>query len=513
MRDEATLAADTDNRQLTTKEVVELGAVDSAFFCQTFFPRTARQKSPKFHEDIWRLLDSRDRLVDILVFRGAAKTSLLRMFTAKRIAYGLAHTVLYIGKSEGHATRSVRWMRRQIEYNTTLTQTFGLAKGDKWQDIECEIRHQNFGYPIWLMAAGITGTIRGLNMDDFRPDLIVLDDVVDEENAATPEQRKKIENLVYGALKESLAPASEMPDAKLVALQTPLNKEDYSVKALTDPEWASARFGCWTPETEDLPLAQQQSIWPERWPSEVLRREKEASIHRNQLSLWLREKECKLVSPETSTFKSDWLHFYDMTPRENIPCVLAIDPVPPPSDTQIAKGMRGKDYEALAVVGIDAGRYYILEYSMNRGHDPSWTVAEFFRLALKYNPRRVLVESVAYQRTLAWLMRKAMEHQRRFFAVEEVTDRRKKFDRIVDALNGPASNGKLFVREGMSEFIGQFTSYPDTSHDDLLDAVSLAVTSLSGNMFQDSDDDGDSLSTLLREEDAIPALENYRGAP
>ena len=112
-----------------------------------------------------------------------------------------------------------------------------------------------------MLCVGITGSIRGINFDDFRPDLIVIDDVIDEENSATVEQRIKIEDLILGALKDSLAPATECPDAKLVMLQTPLNREDASCKALKDDEWVSAVFGCWTPETAGLALNQQESSW------------------------------------------------------------------------------------------------------------------------------------------------------------------------------------------------------------------------------------------------------------
>ena len=103
------------NSVVSLSEVVELGLIESELFCRTFFGRTVRQPSPPFHEEIWKLLDSRDRLVNIQVFRGGAKTSILRMYAARRIAYGLAHTILYIGKSESHAIRSVKWIRRQVD--------------------------------------------------------------------------------------------------------------------------------------------------------------------------------------------------------------------------------------------------------------------------------------------------------------------------------------------------------------------------------------------------------------
>lgn len=503
----------TDNTP-SVVELIELCAVDPILFSQTFFPKTVRQLSPPFHNDIWRAIESDHRLINIQVFRGGAKTSILRMMTARRIAYGLAHTILYIGKSEGHAIRSVKWLRRQIEFNPLFANTFQLSPGNKWQDVESEINHGIDKYPIWIMAMGITGSVRGVNQDDFRPDLIVIDDVIDEDNAATPDQRNKISDLIMGALKESLAPASEMPDAKMVMLQTPLNKEDASAQAFEDEEWHSLRFGCFTPETADLPLEHQKSIWPVRWPDEVLRAEKRAAIKRNKLSLFLREKECKLISAETSTFKAEWLEYYELLPERHLMDVtMAIDPVPPPSEVQIAKGLRTKDYEALAVVGRYKSSYYLLEYIQNRGHEPDWTIAEFFRLARKWKPRKIAVEAVAYQRTLAWLLRQAMKSQRQYYVIEEVVDRRSKYDRISDDLSGITSNGAFYIKLEHTEFVSQFTAYPDVANDDLLEVVGVATRLLQQSYYEDDDIATDMDMQILDEEKSIPALVYSRGAP
>ncbi len=80
--------------QATLEELVKLCAVDGPLFADVFFKKTARMNSPPFHREVWDLLDNpANRLTALLLFRGAAKTSILRMFAAKRIAYGLAHTV------------------------------------------------------------------------------------------------------------------------------------------------------------------------------------------------------------------------------------------------------------------------------------------------------------------------------------------------------------------------------------------------------------------------------------
>lgn len=487
-----------------------LGAVDGEFFSHFFFPKTVRQGSPLFAQQMWQLLDDPSaRYLNLQMFRGSAKTTRARIYTAKRIAYGLAHTILYIGKSEGHAIRSIAWLKGAIEKNKHFAQTFNLRQGSKWSEVEAEIIHGTDEYPIWIMGMGITGSVRGINRDDFRPDLIIVDDVLDDENSATPEQRDKLENLLLGAVKASLAPASETPDAKMVMLQTPLNKEDASTKALNDPEFQSLVVGVWTPETEGLPLHEQESVWPDRYPSEVLRKEKSAYIARNKLSVWTREFECRVISRETADFKPEWLQFYTERPRCAF-TVMAIDPVPPPSPIQIAKGMKDKDFEAIAVVGCDAGKFYLLEYSMHRGHDPSWTGAEFLRLAIKYWPRIVAVESTAYQRTLAWILRQVMARAARYFAIKEVTDKRSKRDKIIDSLNGTASESKLFVHSSHTEFIQQFNEYPDVVHDDVLDAVALAVKEA---MLWNGDETSEGDPGNPASERDIPPLGDYRGAP
>jgi hypothetical protein len=47
-----------------------------------------------------------------------------------------------------------------------------------------------------------------------------------DENCATLEQRQKISDLVHGALKKSLAPPVDDPNAKMVMLVTPQHIDD-----------------------------------------------------------------------------------------------------------------------------------------------------------------------------------------------------------------------------------------------------------------------------------------------
>ncbi len=486
-------------------EAVKLAAVDSDFYCKFFFPKTFRQPSPEFHKDVWAALeDPNERYVAEMIFRDGAKTTLARTYISKRIAYGMSHTILLVGKGDKSARRSLRWIKRQVQYNKKWAETFQLSKGEKWDQEEIEIIHGTDEYPIRIITTGLEGQIRGINEDDFRPDLIVVDDPCDEENTATPEYRNKIAGLFFGALKKTLAPASECPDAKMVLLQTVLNREDLISQCEKDSEWRFLKFSCFDAEGE--------SRWPTRYPTKTLLAEKQGYIDRNQLSIWLKEMECKVVSPETSAFRLEWLNYWDILPEGGFH-VMAIDPVPPPTDNQILKGLHNKDYEALAVVKYYRGNYFLCEYVYNRGHDPEWTLMQFFRLLDQWNVQRVRVETVAYQQTLKWLLEKAMQARRRYVQINSRRtgkvldmhgrDTRKKTYRIVDGISGPASNGKLWVHKSHSTFIQQYTEYFDVSHEDVLEAVAEAINEInSGPLISNGDYMGGDAS--------VPELENWR---
>jgi hypothetical protein len=128
------------DQSVSTAEVIQLCAVDSLLFERVYFPKTARQKSPEMHRDLWEKLDGTDRLVNVLMSRGWGKTSKFRIFIAKRIAYRLSKTIMIVGASASHSRRTLRWIKKQVEKNTKFATDFGLSPGVPWTDDECQIK-------------------------------------------------------------------------------------------------------------------------------------------------------------------------------------------------------------------------------------------------------------------------------------------------------------------------------------------------------------------------------------
>ena len=473
---------------LTPGQLALACAKDSELFARTWFSKTMRQRSAPAHAEIWKSLeDSGARFVNLEASRGFAKTTLARIYTAKRIAYATAHTMLYVGASDDHARRSIMWIRSRVAQKdigtgqlvpTKFGQFYGLSAGAKWNENELEITHKLSGRPIWILGVGITGNIRGINFDDYRPDFIYCDDILTDENTATKEQREKIADLIFGALQESLAPKIDEPNAKMVLGNTPHDPDDVCARAKKSRTFVNVSIPCWTSETLDEPVERQISAWEERFPTSELRSEKRDAIENNRYSIFAREKECKLVTRETAAFRSEWVRLYEGEGVRDGYTVLAIDPVPPPSEREVAKRFVGKDFECQMVVARVRGEYHVLEYEINRGHEPDWSVNTALRLAREFRVSKVGVETIAYQKTLKWLLEKEMQRKQAYYYIESVDDTRKKFARITSALAGPLREGRLFVRSNMTELLHQILMYPSVDHDDVVDALSIAMTML-----------------------------------
>lgn len=473
---------------LTPAEIAKAAALDSDFFARTFFPKTMRQRSPEGHKRVWAALeDPNSRLVNLRMSRDFSKTSLARVYTAKRIAYALSHTIMYVGASEPHAARSIMWLQNRIAtkdagtgklVQTPFAKFFNLHPGKKWNETELEIWNLNDQRPIYVLGMGITGNVRGVNFDDYRPDLIYCDDILTDDNAATKEQREKIQDLVLGAIKQSLAPRSEEPNAKMVLAQTPHHIGDISDIASKDSDWNTVDMPCWTLDTLHKPVDEQISAWEERHPTAALRAEKKKAIATRKYSLFAREKECRLVTAEDSAFNVTWLRVRKERPKPMY-CVLAIDPVPPPSERQLERDLKDKDFEVQMVVGRLNGEYHVLDYVMNQGHQPNWSATTALSLALQWRVSQIVIESIAYQRSLKYIIEQEMKRRGIFFVINEAEGSSvNKYKRITNVISGPASQGRLWIGENMSELELQFQTYPKVDHDDVLDALSMGMQKL-----------------------------------
>lgn len=470
-------------------ELVDLYLEDNDAYCKRFYPQTCRHLTAPFQHRIDDALWSRRRKIAIKVFRGGAKTTRVRIFLSKRIAYGISRTILYISKSEDTAEATLEWLKHQVEKQTDWAVFYGIQKGNVWSADKAEFFNSVLGITITVIAVGIHGQIRGLNFDDHRPDLIVCDDIEDEKTTNTIDQIKKHSALLHGTVLRSLASPTDNADAKIVIIQTPLNPEDAIEKAFVgagdDPlsDWFCVEASCFDEldfNVEGNDNDRLISAWPAMFPTQYLLNEKATAIKENQLSVWMREMEVKVISPETCSFDVNNLVIHETLPAlpwEEI--VMWVDPA--------SSDRKSADFHATAVTAKCGAAAYLCFYALRRGMDIDSSIQDFFdawdlMIALGRKSRANLrfgVEGRSFQVQLKRALEKAMIERKRLAGIEDVKDPRKSKEDVINQSFKPVvANKQYHVLKEHTEFISDFAKYPQVKHDDLMEAAARGLDML-----------------------------------
>lgn len=461
--------------ELSLKDIVTIAADDLLFFGRVFFPKTFKKKSPKIHEDCAELIDGPDN-GQIAIFRGGAKTTLTRVACAKKASYGETSLTLVVGKGQDHAIKTILWIKNQVMNNKKWTETFKIGKAmdpdtgrpKKWTDEWITLHNGVLDKEIHFIAYGILGQIRGMNIDDVRPDFIICDDILDDENSATPEQREKVKERFWGALMKSLCRKEENPMAKCILLQTPIDQEDLSMDIRKLASWKTQVHSCFNSDG--------MSNWEDQFSTDSLKAEKEDFVRLNKLSVWMREMEVNPTSSELRLFIPDWLGSHEIEPDDCI-WILTVDPTPPPMSDKVQRDPQKLDDAVVMMTGFSPSqkKFFVREYYTTKSPQTMELVTKIFEFYMRYRPMYVGVETHLFQRTIKEALEIHMNRMGVFFVIVPIEDKRNKFVRIKDTLQGIASQGLISVRDEHTELHTQFISYPQVKHDDLLDALSLAT--------------------------------------
>lgn len=200
-----------------------------------------------------------------LLPRGGAKTTwgntafsswLAGMFPDIRIGL-MSNTTL-----QAHAfSRAVRWT---LESNERYKDIFGdLVSEAKWTDGQWLRKgsRQHGTKDVTMFAQGVGGAIISKRFD-----IIICDDILDEENTETPEQREKVRDWFLRTLLPTLA-----PDGVVLVIGTRWAGEDL-YEELATPESKGGKG--WKLHLQKAVIEREdgelESYWPEYWPMERL---------------------------------------------------------------------------------------------------------------------------------------------------------------------------------------------------------------------------------------------------
>ncbi len=215
---------------------------DYRFFAQTYFPHYVRKGESQLHQHLFErlpaLVDSEQSECDAIAApRGEAKSTLVsQIFVLWCIVTGRKHYPCIIMDAFEQAAVMLEAIKAELEVNPRLTLDFPEAcgKGRVWQ-VGVIVTANNIKVEVF----GSGKRIRGRRHGPHRPDLVVGDDLENDDNVRSPEQRDKLQSWLTKSVMK-LGAAGEKFD--VIIIGTVLHYDSVLSRLLKNPFWKSRRF-------------------------------------------------------------------------------------------------------------------------------------------------------------------------------------------------------------------------------------------------------------------------------
>lgn len=338
--------------------------------------------------------------------------------------------------------QSFLWeIRQQIETNEGFRETFPEFKaGARWSDSELSLANKTkISKEANVTAVGAQGPIVSKHVD-----MLIVDDLVDQENSRTENQRQKLKLWLAMTLQPTLEPEGEVH-----FLGTRYHAEDLY------GELANGEFKeCFL---VDKALSESgESLWPSKFPASLLqsKRQEMGSVafgmqYQNDVS-----------GSRGDIFQYDWIKYYDVAPSQ-LRIFQGVD---------LAIGQKSShDYFAHCTVGIDTN-FNIFVLDFYRGRHSFLEQADIIVSKFQqFDPVRVGNEIVAYQSALA--------HHLRTQTQVRVHELPAKVDKVTraQALSAKFESRQVHFLKYQQDLIEEVCGFPNAQHDDLFDALEFAI--------------------------------------
>lgn len=344
------------------------------------------------------------------------------------------------------ANGALQKIKTEIETNEAITSDFGELTGDVWRENFLSFRNGTA-----LRAFGSGAAVRGVTYRQFRPDLIICDDILKDESARTFTQRQK----VYEWFLRAVLPLGQ--DIFTIIVNTIFHSDDLPsrlLKRIAQGElqgWAGLRFQAITPTGE--------SLWSGYWSKAKL----EAKRRELGSSAFSTEYMNEPVSDEERVFRAEWFRFYDKAPR-GLRIFQGVDP------------SAGKhDRFAIVTIGAAAdGKIYVLD-EFAKTASVETAIRALIERYIIYKPLRIGFESVGFQSVYKEFILERAAREGVYLPIKEMKTKGAGKERVLQ-LQPLIENGQLLFKGGESEAVGELLAYPKGEYDDLSDALCYAFS-------------------------------------
>ena len=438
---------------LTDKSLrVKLAATSLSYFAFIYLPHYLKNKIPEFHFEIYRDLENADiGFLEIIAFRGSGKSTIVSLVYALWCAiFNKRNFIILCSDTHTQAKQIITNLIYELENNELLIKDFGSFKDPKedWTATNIFLKNQ-----VRIMSRSRGQKVRGLRNLQYRPDLIVLDDIENIDDVRMKEQRDKSEEWFASDVVPSLDPEV----GKLVVIGNWLHNDSLLAR-LKNKILSDGHKGLF----REYPLINDKgyNLWPSQFTAEKI-----AQIKKNSgLRFFQREFLLKIISSEDALVKQ--VSYYEDTPRLER---LAIG-----VDLAISQ-KESADYTSINIAGENADRKIYNLRNIYGKWNFNQTLEKIFDWYSQYSrlypelPINLGFEDVAYQKAAI------EEFYRRYgimpTPIKTTKDKRARLEILLPYFE---NDQIVFKREGMEDLINQLLNFGVERYDDALDAAMMS---------------------------------------
>lgn len=489
-----------------------LAAMDVAFFGRAYFPHYFARASPAFHRDldsIWKdgvmkgmypftaqeakiINRAKGKRRGVAAPRGHAKsTALTFKGTMHAVLYEYKHYPIILSDSSEQAEGFLDNIRVEFEENPAIREDFGDLCGKVWRS-NVLLTKSN----IKIEAVGSGKKIRGRKHRNWRPDLLVLDDVENDENVRTPEQRKKLANWFLKAVSKS---GDDYTD--IIYIGTMLHYDSLLANILRNPSYQAIKYKA------VISFSQADDLW-EEWEkiyTELDHGERERDAltffeeHKDEMLagtevLWKEknsyydlmvmkvsdgdaafnsELQNEPINPDDCIFIEEWFDYYNEAEVDfkdnNFQFFGFIDP-------SLGKTKKS-DFSAIITIAKHkvSGYMYVLDADIERRH-PDRIISDtlnkevWLRSTYSHGYHKLGAESNQFQWFLKEELAKASARAGLYLPIQEVLQTTDKIMRI-QTLQPDIKNKYIKFNKRHKRLLEQLQQFPMAAHDDGADAL------------------------------------------
>lgn len=437
------------------------------WFFHIYFSHYITYPTADFHKEIFEITeDENNKLAVVVAFRGSGKSTLAAQSLPIWAMLGkLQKKFVIISSLTATQSRLIlKAIQTELETNKLLINDFGPFEEDdqEWRSNSLVILRYNT-----RISAFSTGeAIRGIKHNQYRPDLLVCDDIEDLSSVKTKEARDKTHQWLTG----EVIPAGDK-NTKTIIIGNLLH-EDSVICRLQE----SIKKGKMKGIFRKYPLLAENGkcLWQGKFPTEGSINKLRAKTENDQA--WYREYLLRIVSDQERVIHPEWIKQYINVPDVNNPSYY----MSTATGVDLAISQKSQaDYTAMVSAHIfrinDKLKIFILPNPINQKITFPETVQMLEYISRSLNSI-LFIEEVGYQ---AAIIQQLNDNG---FQAKGVSPKGQDKRSRLSLVSQLIKNGTvLFPEKGTEDLIKQLVGFGVEKHEDLVDAFTTLILAILDN--------------------------------